>query len=346
MRFKRIEIVLNILFWVLVTWFTISKARIVDTVEIINGKTQITYIRSYERTLVFFFGQLFFITFFYFELYLIKRLKKPKAIRGFVLKSLALLIVTPVLYIILVKGIIFPNNEASENLSGFVSTILYYMALAVFYGFTKKWIKQEQEKKELELVKKQAELSLLRQQLQPHFLFNTMNNLLAMVDQRDHPKLAQGIDKLSNLLRYVVYDMQQKSVTIAQEIAFINNFAELHLLRFEDEEVDFTLNINGEFDQQHIEPGILLCYVENAFKHSVQPEEHAFIFITIDISKKDTIIFNIENSLPKIPFKNDNGGFGLTSNQERLDLAYPNTHAIVFKKEKNYKVQLTIHTDD
>ena len=127
--------------------------------------------------------------------------------------------------------------------------------MVVCYGFTKKWIQHEYDRKQLEFTKNQTELKLLRQQLQPHFLFNTMNNLLAMVNQSDNPKLAQSIDKLSGLLRYVVYDTKNRNVRIDEEIAFIQNFAELHLLRFEEDEIDFKIDIIGNWNQQKLSQG-------------------------------------------------------------------------------------------
>jgi len=240
----------------------------------------------------------------------------------------------------------FPDNKENWEINGAIFLNIFYVAVVVCYGFTKKWIQHEQEKKELELIKNRTELNLLKQQLQPHFLFNTLNNLLAMVNQTDNPKLAQSIDKLSGLLRYVVYDTKSEKVAITEEITFIKNFAELHLLRFEDDEIDFKIKTSGNFDAQYIEPGIFVCYVENAFKHGVQPEENAFIHIDINISKEDRIVFSIENSIPKVPFDTKSGGFGLKSNQERLDLAYPDKHSIVFKSDETYRVELTINTDD
>jgi len=106
------------------------------------------------------------------------------------------------------------------------------------------------------------------------------------------------------------------------------------------------LNVIGEYTSQPLEPGIFVCYVENAFKHGVQPEEKAFIHIDIDISKEATIVFSIENSIPKVPFHTKNGGFGLKSNQERLDLAYPDRYSIVFNEDVTYNVELTIKTHD
>lgn len=353
MRFTRIEIVLNVLFWVFFSWAYLTGEISMDVVgsEIIDGKEKDILVRNYSKTYAIIILQCISILFSYIELYLIHRLTKPKAVRAFVIKSILLsfgFYLIQILFIILFfylrdeKEIL--DNSNIFRASAFLN--IFYIAVAILYGFTKKWIQHEQDKKQLELVKNQAELNLLKQQLQPHFLFNTLNNLLAMVNQTDNPKLAQGIDKLSGLLRFVVYDAKSERVTIVQEIAFVKNYIELHTLRFEEGEVDFKLNVTGNFDTQKIEPGIFLCYVENAFKHGVQPEKEAFIKIDIDISKATEIYFKIENSIPKHPFRHNKGGYGILSNQERLDLVYPQKHSIRFIKESTYIVELIIQTDD
>lgn len=346
MRFKRIEIVLNILFWGIMIWAFVFGNGTMDIVstEIIEGKVHKVLVRSTDKIYAALIAQFLFILFFYTELYLIHKLKKPKAVKGFVLKSIGLFFGTLIIYVLLIIIVVFPNDENAWEINTVFFMTVFHVAVVACYGFTKKWIQHERDRQQLELIKNQAELSLLRQQLQPHFLFNTMNNLLAMVHQNDNPRLAQSIDKLSGLLRYVVYDTNNEKVTIAQEITFFKNFAELHLLRFEDDEINFKCNVIGTYDQQPIEPGVFLCYVENAFKHGVQPEENAFITIDIDISKANKVEFKIENSIPKHPFENQNGGFGISSNQERLDLVYPDKHSIYLERKETYKVELIIET--
>ncbi len=348
MRFSRIEILLNILFWLGITWvFVYGNASMdLEGIEIINGEKQKILIRNYTKVTILFATQFLFAAFFYSELFLIHRLKHPKAFKGFVVKSIGLIFLVVVIYLVIIALINSPNKKDFPDGNTILLMLLFYVTVVICYGFTKKWIQHESDKKELELVKNRAELNLLKQQLQPHFLFNTMNNLLSMVNQTDNPKLAESIDKLSGLLRYVVYDTKNEKVTIQQEIQFIQNFAKLHVLRFEDDEIDFKIETRGNFDLQPVEPGIFLCYVENAFKHGVQPEETAFIHINFDISAQHQVRFTIENSIPKQPFKDKMGGFGLQSNQERLDLAYPNRHSIVFENKETYIVQLTLDTYD
>jgi len=319
--------------------------------EIINGKEKDILVRNYSKTYAIIILQCIAILFSYIELYLIHRLTKPKTVRAFVIKSI-LLFFSIYIFQSLSLGLFFYLRDELDVLNNinFTASVffnIFYIAVVVLYGFTKKWIRHERDKQQLELVKNQAELNLLRRQLQPHFLFNTLNNLMAMVNQTDNPKLAQGIDKLSGLLRHVVYNTDvQDQLTVAQEIEFIRNFSELHLLRFEENEIDFKLNVTGEYTSQPLEPGIFLCYVENAFKHGLQPEEQGFIYIEIDVSDRSTINFSVENSIPKRPLEKKEGGFGIKSNQDRLDLAYPDRYSIVFNEDVTYNVELTIKTHD
>ncbi|WP_394750506.1 sensor histidine kinase [Spongiimicrobium salis] len=347
MRFKRIEILIHVLFWVAMIWGWVFGNGTMDMVgtEMIDGKQHKILVRNPDKVHVAIVSQLLFLLFFYGELYLIGKLKKPKAVRGFVLKSIGLFFGILMFYLLLLALVLFPDHKKLWEINAFVFACIFYLAVVICYGFTKKWVQHEYDKQQLEFIKNQAELKLLRQQLQPHFLFNTMNNLLAMVNQSDNPKLAQSIDKLSNLLRYVVYDTENRTVSIAEEIAFIKNFAELHLLRYEEEEVDFKIDVHGNWNEQPIEPGIFLCYVENAFKHGVQPEEFAYIHIHFDLSEAHKVDFNIKNSISQHRANTSIGGYGIASNQERLQLTYPEQHILsITTTKEEYNVQLTLYT--
>ena len=345
MQIKWLEIILNILFWLLTSWLIVSVNSIeIQEIEIINGEETKQIFRSVDLINYFIIGQIVFVIIFYVELYFIQELGKTKSFKGFIIKSAALISSLMLIYYLLNRFIIFSEPIRLTNIS--FGILILYVATALGYGFIKMWIKNEQDHKQLELVKNQTELKLLKSQLQPHFLFNTMNNLLAMVDQKSNPKLAKSIDKLSGLLRYVVYDTKNEKVPIAQEISFLKNFAELNLLRFEEDEIDYTFVIKGEYNQQLIEPGILLCYIENAFKHGVRPEEKSFIAIHLDISDKDQLHFTVKNSIPSFKPTNVKGGFGIVSNTNRLELAYPNKHSLHIIETSEYTVELKIETDE
>lgn len=345
MRIKWIEIVLNLIFWGLTSWLVVSIFSIeIQEIEIINGKEIKQVVRNSNLIYFFSIGQLFFVFLFYVELYFIKQLNKTSKLKPFLFKSVILILLCIGVYYLVASWLLFSKFITFPNVS--YGILLFYVIASLCYGFIKMWIYNEQDKKQLLLVKKQSELSLLKTQLQPHFLFNTLNNLLSMVDQVENPKLAKSIDKLSGLLRYVVYETKKQKVTIKEEIEFIKSYVELHLLSFESNEIDFKLNIKGDFNQQKIEPGILLCYVENAFKHGVFPEENSFIFIDIDLSIENIIAFQIENSIPEITLKKAKGGSGMKLNQERLKIAYPNKHKINIAVKENYFLELIIHTDE
>lgn len=345
MRVKWIEVILNIVFWVLTSWLIISMYSIeVQEIEIVNGKEIKQVIRNPYLIYYFSIGQFFFFITFYLELYFLKKLNETRKLNVFIYKSLGLILVCISVYYWVTNYLFFATPIRIPSVT--FGILLFYITAALCYGFIKMWFQNEQDKNQLELVKNQSELSLLKAQLQPHFLFNTLNNLLSMVDQSHNPKLAESIDKLSGLLRYVVYETKKQKVSIDEEIQFIQNFSELHLLRFDTDEIDFKLTITGDYTQQNIEPGILLCYVENAFKHGVAPEENSFIHIDIDVSKENQIHFQVKNSIPNHHFSKQEGGSGIRSNLELLHIAYPNRHKISITQKENHIVELFIHTDE
>jgi hypothetical protein len=223
-------------------------------------------------------------------------------------------------------------------------TIIFYFTISVAYGLGKVWIYVDRLQQKLALEKKQAELTLLRNQLHPHFLFNVLNNLLAMVDQQQNPLLADSLDRLSRLLRYVVYDMTAKAVPVKKEIDFIRNFAELQLLRFEQDEVKFVLEIAGDYDQQLVEPGIFVPFMENAFKYGAEPERYSEIKVRFDLSEKSKIKFSVTNPVFPLMQNRKGTGTGILSTKERLNLVYPNRHQLQITENEFFQVVLNIGT--
>lgn len=344
MNKKKIEIVLNILFWVVTTFLIVSFFSIESIeIETTNGEEHQQIYRNRNMIYYFIIGQVLFASYFYFQMFLIQKLIQKSKAKKLFFKSIITFLMCFFIYFLMIKYLPFEKKSIYP-----VSLIIFsfYAVTATGYSFIKIWNLSEQNRKQLELVKNKAELNLLRQQLHPHFLFNTMNNLLAMVDQKATPKLAKSFDKLSNLLRYVVYETKKDKVSIEEEIIFIQNFSELHLLRFEEGEIDYKLKTIGNNKQQLIASGILLCFIENAFKHGVQPETKSFIKISINLLEKNTIIFEIENSIPSIIQDNNRGGYGLKATKERLDLIYKSNYSLEIKEDSTYKVQLKISTNE
>lgn len=340
---KWIEISANILFWMVTSWIVLSYLSIEKLeLEMINGRETLRITRSRSLSNLFAFGQVLAVIFFYVHLFAIRNLARQKNIQFILLISLGMFAFVLTIHFLLSQLLLSPIKAPYPPLAAGVFT--FYYAVSTGYAFTKVWIRNENDKKELELVKNQAELKLLRSQLHPHFLFNTLNNLLAMIDQRQNPVLAESIDKLSALLRYVVYDSKNAKVTVAKEIEFIRTFAQLNLLRFEEDEIDFQLNLRGDLDQQWIEPGIFLCFVENAFKHGVRPEMHSYIHIDLDLSHPNLIAFSIKNPMPKALVQRKRGGQGLKSTIKWLQLVYPGRHELEIDAGRDsYTVHLKIY---
>ena len=339
---------LHMLFWIFTSWLIVASFSITEHM-VTNNNGIITDDINRSDELIWFFsiGQPFFAVYFYLQLFLTKKLVKLGRIKALILKSLLLIVLFYSTYFAVVYSFFIGQVHVLWFPSLWYGIFIFYIIIAIAYGFIDAWNATEKIKKQLEISNKEAELNLLRAQLHPHFLFNTLNNLLAMVDQEQSPKLAKSIDTLSSLLRYVVYENQEPKVTIAKEIQFIKDFSALHLLRFEDDEVDFRITILGNYDQQLIEMSILLSFVENAFKHGVQPETASYIYITIDIAKPNEIIFTIENTMhtEKMPF--EKGGYGLQATKDRLKLAYLNEHQLDITENSNqYSVKLKLNTNE
>lgn len=348
MNKKWIEISFNILFWIFSSWLIIYSFSISYHMFSMEDGIGMTEIR-HSKELIHFFtvGQPLFVLYFYAEFYLIKGVNNQSKILSTVLKAVIISLLFLGLYYLVIKLFFQDLQYILWFPSLWYGIFIFYTTIAVSYGLIKAWSKMEQDKRFLEVANKQAELHLLRSQLHPHFLFNTLNNLLAMVDQKSNPKLARSIDKLSGLLRYVVYENKRNLVPVAKEIEFLQNFSELHLLRFEENEIDFDFRVKGAFDQQEIEMGILLSFVENAFKHGVQPEFKSFVKIEVDLSEKQSLTFKIKNSMPPKLNNDSTGGYGLQATKERLALAYPDRHSLTIDETGDYYfVELNIRTHE
>ncbi|MEZ7507232.1 sensor histidine kinase [Flavobacterium sp. Arc2] len=189
------------------------------------------------------------------------------------------------------------------------------------------------------------ELKFLKSQINPHFLFNSLNNIysLSIIDAN---KAQESILYLSDMLRYVLYDCEKPKVTIEKEVTYIEDFIKLFLLKSSKKypvKTDFLIENKG----LQVAPMLLIPFVENAFKHS-NIENIAEAFIKIDLhSTKDTIHFVVENSFRKGPKIQDAvGGIGIVNVQKRLKLLYENNHSLEISENNNtFRVELKIDTN-
>lgn len=187
--------------------------------------------------------------------------------------------------------------------------------------------------------KTKAELKHLQSQVNPHFFFNMLNNLYGLVD-KDSEKAKKLILKLSDMMRYSIYEGQQPQVTLGKEIAFLRNYIELHHMRYhKDIAIDFDVNVDNE--HLKLAPLLFIILVENAFKHGVEKlRQNAFVKIAIT-SEQNRVSIKVENNFdPDDPLEK---GIGLQNLRRRMELVYPNTHNLTHSiKGTVYTAELTL----
>ncbi|WP_051891271.1 sensor histidine kinase [Chryseobacterium sp. JM1] len=219
------------------------------------------------------------------------------------------------------------------------SFITYPVIILGFISFNRK----QQRLLKLEEEKRSIELKVLKNQLNPHFLFNTLNNLYTLTLKKDD-KAPEVIAKLSEILDFVLYRCNEDYVSVEKEITLIENYIALEKLRYDENRLDivFTKDIQ---ETNKISPLIVLTFIENAFKHGVINEtEKATIRLNLE-SKKGQIIFSIENTKPQNELAriSDKSKIGLENVRKQLDLLYPKKHQLEIEETKtSYKVKLCL----
>ncbi|MET3128219.1 sensor histidine kinase YesM [Arcicella rosea] len=233
-----------------------------------------------------------------------------------------------------IEGTYKPLIFLPKILIEFVNLYLIVSLYGMFF-FVRSWYRQQQALQELKQEKIAAELELLKSQVQPHFIFNMLNNIYAGAF-KNSPETAQQILKLSNLIEYSLYDSKKEKVPLQEELDYISNYVDLQKIRIGDR-LDVSFNIFDNISGFQIPPLLLLPIIENCFKHGVN-KSITQAWIRMDISAKErTITFKIENSIePENDTKlTQNGGLGLKNVKRRLELLYPNTHEFDIYREEN-----------
>jgi sensor histidine kinase YesM len=217
----------------------------------------------------------------------------------------------------------------------------YVMVLGSVLCYSLYWVyKRIRSTLTLKKEQQQMELSHLQSQVNPHFFFNMLNNLYGLV-HKDSKKAQTLILKLSDMMRYSIYDGQKSSVTLAEEVEYLKNYIALHKMRYHKEiAIEFHTDIQDETSK--ILPLLFIILLENAFKHGVENlHEHAFVNIRL-IANENEIHFTVENNFDAEALAEETG-IGLKNLKRRLELFYPKKHSVSFTSEENiYTSQLTI----
>ena len=228
------------------------------------------------------------------------------------------------------------NTSIWFEMSHFLPMFLVVLFVSLSIRFNNRWREVEQEKLN-------AELSYLKAQVNPHFLFNTLNSIYALAIEKSDETL-HAITQLSSMMRYVLNETNKDFVPLQKEIKYISDYIELQKLRFGDT-IQLNFKVVGSPNSKKIAPLILITFIENAFKHGVNPEENSSILIEIDINN-DELILTVDNK--KVNNQkgdmNIKSGLGIENAKNRLQLLYPSKHDLTIADEQNdYLISLKIN---
>lgn len=278
----------------------------------------------------------YFITLFYVNMYVLvpKLLFRNKNIEY-------CLSVISILVIVAVCGyFINPfNKENGLNIPLFSFLTMLLLAASASIKLFQKGMMDKQLIYELQQSKTYAELEQLKNQINPHFLFNMLNNANVLT-KKDPEKASQVLMKLSDLLRYQLYDSTRDKVLLTSDIHFLEDFLNLEKVRRDS--FDFLISKEGDLSGVQIPPLLFISFVENAVKHNNDATKSSYVNLYFNV-RNDELFFKCINSKPVLKSVNNTGGLGLTNVKRRLELLFPATHSLnIEDHSESYCVVLTI----
>lgn len=274
-----------------------------------------------------------FVSIFYLNaLLLIPRLLNRKRIGAYVFSVIGLFI------LVLLTLPLIPSEHGQRGFHRetffLIFPYLFIWAMSTAYRFVSDQVKTEQLLKERENENLKTELSFLRSQVSPHFLFNVLNNMVAMARLRSD-LLEPSLIRLSGLMRYMLYESDEAKVPLSREVEYVNSYIELQKIRYAK-----SLTIKAQLDpgdNQLIEPMLLIPFIENAFKHGTGIFENPVIEINLKISD-GLVDFRVRNKyIPDTEeVKDKTSGIGLANVIRRLNLLYEHKHILSINKENGW----------
>jgi two-component system, LytTR family, sensor kinase len=290
------------------------------------------------------------IPFYFFNTYFL--LPKYLVIRKYLLYSI-MVILCFILILCLSKSLEYILNPGEKSSISFVDPPLFLpMILLLGVGTSLEmviqWENQKSNQEKIEREKVTAELSFLKSQVNPHFLFNTLNNIYSLAEQKSD-KTGKSILLLASLMRYMLYDTSDGKILLSSEIKHIEEYIELQRMRIaavKTVSVDFKNNVQAE--RVLIEPLIFVPFIENAFKHGISYVHNSFVKIQLSV-ENDVLYFNVLNSKKysgNLYVEDQGKGVGIANVQRRLELLYPHRHKLEINDGgDSYAVSLIIKLD-
>ena len=331
--------------WVHRTWFAHSMFWLILLIILIIsdfsnvGWPMVLYQKSVD---VLFYSILIYINL----LYLIPRYLSQKKFWPYVgLLLLSVIVLTPIkiaFQVFLFSDVPSFQNYLIENQAYYYMSMFLVGSSSTIYGIISDWFIHQSEKMQLQTQTMQSELKFLRSQINPHFLFNTLNNLYALTLKKsdDAPEI---VLKLSEMMRYMLYECNERKVPLYKEVTYMKNYLDLERLR-QHKMINIEFNLHGEVKDQRIAPLLLIPFIENSFKHGLSNEiDQGYVNIDLEI-EGDQLAFEIRNSKgPSQPRQvhRKSGGIGLVNVKRRLNLIYDDNYTLEIKNDPNtYRVKL------
>ncbi len=287
----------------------------------------------------------------YFTIYYLipKYILKKKYLQFFLLFifSLALFYLTRTgLNYILVTENIWPEAQGNQepftviHIVELVIGAIYVIALVSAIKLTYDWVNEKKRNDDLQRMQLETELNFLKSQIQPHFFFNTLNNLYALVIKQS-PNAPNVVMKLSEIMQYVLYEVKEPKISLMKSINYLYSYLELEKLRYGDR-VKSEISIDGSIDDIEIPPLLFLPFIENCFKHGTK--HHEDIKVRIDFVVKDNFLyFTVANNFVKQVENTAKHGIGLKNVERRLQLLYGSGYSLKTRSKGNeYIVNLKL----
>ncbi|WP_417444344.1 sensor histidine kinase [Joostella sp.] len=244
---------------------------------------------------------------------------------------IALIILLGVHYIIrsglnywLVTKNLWPESQGTQEAFGFNHILavtigeLYVVGITAAIKFTVDFVNVKNQNQQLQELQYKTELKYLKAQMQPHFFFNTLNNLYALTLKKS-PKASDVVLRLSDIMKYIIYDASKKRLSLIQEINYIDNYVELEKLRYE-ENIESEISIEGNLDGIQVPSLLFLPFIENCFKHGVKNDEKLKLEVSFERVAQE-LVFKAVNNF-NYHEKDSHGGIGLKNMRRRLEILY------------------------
>lgn len=344
---KGVEKLVHISLWLMLLALLYSSAgRMTRILENATGEAIVSV--SYDPVMLVILGIdiLFKALFFYGNVYFIVPRLRQNRLKGPSILWVGLLFVLTLVFGFGINSLIstYFSSESIRDLSldyAFPYSLIFHcFILFMSLGYTslldkKKHALTQERLREEKLI---AELKYLKSQVNPHFLFNTLNNIYSLVRKHDDPRAAESIARLARLMRYMIYDSNAETVTLKKEVDYLNDFIDLQKVRLYDQnKVSYHVDLN-QGAEHPIAPMLLIPFVENAFKHG-RESDRIFIEVTFD---KGELVLRVKNAINTTSQTHLHQGLGLENVRKRLNILYPSGYKLKIQESDLYEVELRL----